>query len=317
MRLGIAGTGRIAQKFIEELRYVPEVSLAAVFNPRPLSARRFVEGACTHSERPVVFTSYEAMLAEVDAVYVASPSETHFAYARRALELGVHVLCEKPLSFSSDEISCLYATAREHGVVFLHAVKTAFFPAFRYLEKMVREGVVGDVIDVEASFTKLMDGDVPELADDGTGGSMRWLSTYPLYAISRFAGTQLKDACFFSLFDDCGVEVFTRGFLTFSRASASFKVGFGAKTDGSLIITGTRGFIRVPAPWWNTARFEVGGEDPDSTRVYELPIEGNGLRYEIAALAEMIRDGVARSELVTETDDLLFAEVYRRFSEAG
>lgn len=62
---------------------------------------------------------------------------------------------------------------------------------------MVREGVVGDVVDVEASFTKLMDGDVPELADDGTGGSMRWLSTCPLYAISRLAGTQLEDACFF------------------------------------------------------------------------------------------------------------------------
>lgn len=316
LRLGIVGTGRIAQKFTEELRHVPEMSLVAVFNPRLPSARRFAEGTCACFERLAVFTSFEMMLAEVDAVYIASPSETHFTYALQALEAGVHVLCEKPLAFSSDEISCLYAVAQKQGLVFLHAVKTAFFPAFRLLEKMVREGVVGDVVDVEASFTKLMDGGVPELADDGTGGSMRWLSTYPLYAISRFAGTQLDDARFFSVLDSRNVEVFTRALLILPGVSASFKVGFGAKTDGSLVITGTQGFVRVPAPWWNTVRFEVGGEDPNDTRVCELLVEGSGLRYEITAFAKMIRDGAIRSEFITEADDLFFSEVYRRFVEA-
>lgn len=118
LRLGIAGTGRIAQKFVKELRYVPEMSLVAVFDPRSSSAKRFAEEACACFGRPAVFASFEMMLAEVDAVYIASPSETHFTYAPQALEAGVHVLCEKPLAFSSDEISCLYAVAQKQGLVF-------------------------------------------------------------------------------------------------------------------------------------------------------------------------------------------------------
>lgn len=119
------------------------------------------------------------------------------------------------------------------------------------------------------------------------------------------------------MFNGRNVEVFTRALLIFPGVSTSFKIGFGAKTDGSLVITGTHGFVRVPAPRWNTVRFEVGGEDPKDTRVCELPIEGSGLRYEITAFAKMIRDGAIRSEFITEADDLFFSEVYRLFAEAS
>ena len=313
IRLGIVGTGRIARRFIEEACAVSGIRVVAAYNPCRSSAERFISNLPDNIPTLTAAQSYESLIDAVDAVYISSPTETHVHYAQQALEAGAHVLCEKPSSFQRHEIMRLYATAREKNVVFLHAVKTAFFPAFGHLEEVVRSGVICDVVSVEASFTKLMSGDVPELAAGGTGGSMRWLSTYPLYAISRFLGTHLRDAQFFSLYDERDVEVFTDGFLRFPHASASFKVGFGAKTDGSLVLTGSNGYVRVPAPWWNTSRYEVHFERPDDIVLYQAPIEGSGLRYEIQAFAEMIKGGDIRSSRVTEDNDLFFADVYARF----
>ena len=316
VRLGIVGTGRIAQKFVEELCAVPEFDLVAVFNPHLDSAQHFIEILPVELGRPASTGSFEELLTMVEALYIASPSETHFDFACRALKSGIHVLCEKPLSFDREEIQQLYAAARECDAVFLHAVKTAFFPAFRLLEEVVSGGMIGEVVDVEASFTKLMRGCIPELAADGTGGSMRWLSTYPLYAISRFIAGKIEDASFFSQYDPRGVEVFTSAFLKFPKASASFKVGFGAKTDGALVITGTEGYVRVPAPWWNTSRFEVCYEDPRDVHSVDVPVEGSGLRYEIKAFATSILGDAAWLKCVERDDDLLFADVFNRFTEA-
>lgn len=315
VRLGIVGTGRIARKFVEDLRFVPAIEVAAVFNPRIASAEQFAAQWDAESvQRPVPFDSFDAMVDAVDAVYIASPSETHIDYAERALRKSVHVLCEKPVAFRKSDVEHLYSLARLHNAVFLHAVKTAFFPGFRALERAVASGVIGDVVDVEASFTKLLEGNVPELCGDGTGGSMRWLSTYPLYAISRLVGSDLRDARFFTRRNNEDVDIFTRAFLVFPEASASFKVGFGAKTDGVLVITGTKGYIRVPAPWWNTTRFEVHFEDSTDVRLYLASSIGNGLNYEARAFAEMIDGGELLSCCVTEADDIFFSEVYELFS---
>lgn len=140
VRLGIVGTGRIAQKFVEELCAVPDFDLAAVFNPHPESVQRFAESLPAELGRPAIAGSFEELLTMVEALYIASPSETHFDFASHALKSGVHVLCEKPLSFDKEEIQWLYTAARERDVILLHAVKTAFFPAFRLLEEVVSGG---------------------------------------------------------------------------------------------------------------------------------------------------------------------------------
>ena len=92
---------------------------------------------------------------EVDAIYIASPHQTHYEYAKRALEQGKHVLCEKPLAFKRAEAEELFAIAREHGVVLLEAIKTAYCPGFVQLVGIAKSGVIGRICDVEACFTDL------------------------------------------------------------------------------------------------------------------------------------------------------------------
>jgi hypothetical protein len=78
-----------------------------------------------------------------------------------------------------------------------------------------------------------------------------------------------------------GVDMYTKAVFRFDHAVASFQVGLGVKTEGNMVISGTKGYVYVPAPWWKTDYFEVRYEDQNQNKKYFYPFDGEGLRYEI------------------------------------
>ncbi|MCR5102675.1 MAG: adenylyltransferase/cytidyltransferase family protein, partial [Butyrivibrio sp.] len=81
VRIGIVGTGRVADRFPKEVKYVSGANAVGAFNPHDDHARPFVE------KHQLAFWSnnYDEFLDKVDAVYIASPHDTHYEYAKRAL----------------------------------------------------------------------------------------------------------------------------------------------------------------------------------------------------------------------------------------
>ena len=122
INVGVVGTGRIAPRFISEAKYVSGINIACTFNPKLDSVQAFQDrhDITNYSD------SYEQLLGQVDALYIASPNETHFQYAKSALEAGKHVLCEKPIGFTKKESEQLYSYAKDNGLVLMEAVKTAY-----------------------------------------------------------------------------------------------------------------------------------------------------------------------------------------------
>ena len=107
IRIGMIGTGRIAQRFIEQARIVAGMEVTVIYNPRIESAKRFAK-----KHDVPEYTDDIGKLADLaDAVYIASPHETHYSYAGQMLHLGKHVLCEKPLTMSETEARDLYELA--------------------------------------------------------------------------------------------------------------------------------------------------------------------------------------------------------------
>ena len=74
---------------------------------------------------------------------------------------------------------------------------------------------------------------------------------------------------------------------------ASIKVGNGVKSEGELVISGTKGYLYVPAPWWKTDYFEVRHENPADNRRYFYQLEGEGVRWELAAFVSAVQRGEA------------------------
>lgn len=312
IRMGIIGCGRIAARTLVESKYVSGVDVVSVYNPRIESAKRFAQ----ENELPGYYDDFDKFCEEIDAVYIASPHPSHCDYAHRALMRGKHVLCEKPMALTGHGAEELYTLACEKNLVLLEAIKTAYAQSFDRLVALTKSGTIGAVKMVEACFTKLeADRTHREFSVEAAGGSMTELGTYSLLPILKLLGTNYKDVRFTSYREnENGVDLFTSGEILYPNAVGRIKMGLGVKSEGELIISGTTGYIYVPAPWWKTSYFEVRRENTANTDKYFFPFIGDGLRYEITEFCRLIQGGGLESFLWTNSESIAAAklmELYR------
>lgn len=283
-RLGVIGTGRIAHRFVPEARLIDGIEVAAVYNPRIASAEKFAE------ERNIEYAiaDIEKFIEKVDAVYIATPHEMHVDYCRQMLSAGKHVLCEKPMSFSEEDARELFVLAEKQKLVLMEGMKTAYCPGFKALLEVVKSGKIGRVIDVEACFSRISPSNVREVWDKTYGGSFTEFGTYSLLPIVKLLGIEDKNVNIWATQGKTGVDVYTKTNIDYGIATALAKTGLAVKSEGQLVIAGTKGYILVPSPWWLTKYFEVRYEDPNKIEKYNFAYEGDGLRYEIQEFVNRI-----------------------------
>ncbi len=311
VRMGVVGNGRIANRFVQEAKYVSGIDITSVYGRDENKAREFAE----HYELSAYYADYDAMLENVDAVYVAVPHHVHYDFAKKALLKGKHVLCEKPLSPSLNEAQELFELAERNQCILLEAVKTAFAPAFRQLIGVAKSGVIGNIRSVNATFTKLIEDKSSREYDlEQAGGALTELGTYPLLAVAKLFGVeQMPEVRFVSSLAPGGIDVYTHIDFIYPHGVATTDVGIGVKKEGDLCIAGTKGYIYVPAPWWKTELFEVRYENVSENRKYFLKFEGDGLRYELAFFLHMIHGDRKPEYEQAKKVSLFMAEMIQRY----
>lgn len=309
IRLGMIGTGRIAKRFVPEVNYVDRIKIEVVYNPRMGSAEKFAK----ENGLDKYTNNKEGLYADCDAVYIASPHQTHYTYAKEMLLAGKHVLCEKPMVFSKNQAEELFSIAKEKNLVLMEGIKTAYCPGFQALLQVVESGKIGEVYDVEACFTKLTANNLREMADTQYGGSFLELGTYSMLPIMKILGMKEEKIDFHKVTAENGVDIYTKASFDYGNKTGLAKVGLGVKSEGQLIIAGTKGYILVQAPWWLTRHFEVRYEDPSKKDVYDFTFEGQGLRYEIQAFADMINSGKVEYSVVKPEESIWLAEKMEKF----
>ena len=267
---------------------------------------------CERFQIPTLAHDLDELYANCNAVYIASPHYTHYDYAKAALMAGKHVLCETPLVFSRNQAEELYQIAEDKKLVLMVALKTAYTPAFGHLFSLLKSRVIGDIVEVNASVTTLTDESSEKLNSKHFGGSMSENACFPLLPIFKFLGTDYHNINFYSKMKN-GVDIFTKAVFRYDHAVASFQVGLGVKTEGSMTIAGTKGYVYVPAPWWKTDYFEVRYEDQNQNKKYFYPFMGEGLRYEIKDfVAAILSNGYYYSK-VSKKENLKMAEVQEQY----
>lgn len=311
IKLGIVGTGRIAKRFMTEFSYVNGVDVTSAFNPQKEEVEQFAASYGIHS----CTDSYEDFLREVDGVYIASPHLTHYDYTKRALLAGKHVLCEIPFMLSGEEARELYDLAASKGLVLLEASKTAHCSAWTHLLVLAKSGVIGEIVDVKVSLSKLMvDTSLREFDVKQAGGAVTELAPLCLMAIVKLLGVDYKDLRFYTKMQN-GVDVFTKGEVIYTSSVASFTLGLGVKTEGNLVISGTKGYILVPSPWWLTNYFKICYEDRNKNKRYFYTYQGDGLRYELQEFISMIFSGRMSSYRLRRKESVAIAEIIGAYRE--
>lgn len=311
IRMGIVGSGRIAPRFIAEAKYVSGLNVQCVYNPHRESAERFGKEYDLDSYSD----GFEKFLDAVDAIYIAAPHETHYAYARSALLAGKHVLCEKPLAFQRSEAEELFSLARERHLVLMEGIKTAYCPGFAQLISVAKSGKIGEIRDVEACFSRLTDPNLREMVDVSYGGAFLEFGSYTVLPIIKLLGTDYKKIKISSILAENGVDLYTKIYFDYADGMATSKTGLGVKSEGQLLISGTKGYILAESPWWLTRKFQVRYEDPGKIETYTPNFLGDGLRYEIGEFAMRINGRGGHLFRLTEEETLAMVDVVERFME--
>lgn len=279
VRIGIIGDENelvLMDKFVTESRYVNGVSVEGVCYPN------VEQLTCSLRSLPVVTENYEELISLVDAVYIVSNLSKHYEQVKCALNHNVHVLCESPLTQSVAELQEMTELAKAKQLVLMDAIRTAYSTAYYRMLLLVKSGRIGNVVSVDVSCSSLR-----ERTPNAAGSFYSW-GPNALLPVFQILGIDYADKQILSLFEDDDYDAFTKVSFIYPNAVASVKIGKGVKTEGELVISGTTGYVYVPAPWWKTDYFEIRREDPTQNKRYFYQLEGEGIRYEIVSFLKAI-----------------------------
>lgn len=284
LRLGFVGDTEFLNKVYHESMFVNGVTVNGIFTKQPDKILSKIEGI-------KIINEYESLLDEVDAVYIRSQPECHYDQIKLALKKGKSVLCESPRIISLSQWDELEMIAKENNLILMDAIKTAYATAYSRLLLLLQGGRIGKIISVDASCTRLEDNKLYSKSG-GWRALYEWGPTAML-PVFQILGTNYVDSSIIAYFSnkEHKYEDFVKFDFLYPHAVASIKMGSGVKTEGELIITGTKGYAYVPAPWWKTDYFELRYENPAENKRYFYSLDGEGIRYELVSFVKAIEFG--------------------------
>ena len=287
MRIGLIGESPILNKIEHESHYVNGLSISGVYS-------RDTTYFSSELKKLTTYNSIDDLLENSDGVYIISSPKHHYDDIKSALSKGKHVLCESPITICEDKLTELYAIAKGNNCILMDSLKTAYSLAYYRLCLLAKSGIIGKIVSVDATCTSLYN---VEINNDSMLSSI-WNSVCAwgptaLLPVFQLLGTAYSSKTITThlLREDLDYDTFTKISLIYPHAVASIKVGQGVKSEGELIISGTKGYIYVPAPWWKTDYFEVRYENPAENKRHFYPLEGEGLRYELVSFLKSISNG--------------------------
>jgi predicted dehydrogenase len=249
LRWGILGPGRIAPRLVRAIAGSERGELVAVASRDIVRARTF---AAIHGIAES-FGSYEGLLAdpEVDVVYVSLPNHLHAEWTIRALEAGKHVLCEKPLALTVDQVDAISVAAKRAGRIAVEAFMYLHHPQILRAVDLAGGGALGRLELVTGTFSfPLSKADDPRIDPSMGGGSLWDVGCYPISLARRIAGEEPDRVAAFARFDDLGVDRTFIGQLHFPGGLlAQFDSGFAAPDRERVEIVGGEATLVLDSPF--------------------------------------------------------------------
>lgn len=285
IRIGIIGSSVVIDKFIKECGYVNGIKIVGI------CSENYDNNTRCDASGLLMTNDYDRLLEEVDAMYIVSLPTRHYSEIKRALQRGKHVLCESPVAVSVRESDELYAIAKEKKLVLVDAIKTAYSTAYSRMILLVKGGAIGDVVSIDTVCTSLCNVDYRNIEYMGKlwNSITSWGPTalLPIFHILGDKYDNIRIATRIGE-ESLAYDEFTRISLEYPGAVATAKVGKGVKSEGEMIISGTRGYVYIPAPWWKTDYFEIRYENPSENKRYFYQLDGEGIRNEVLSFIRLI-----------------------------
>jgi predicted dehydrogenase len=242
---------------------------------------------------PHAYDDYRRLIdsGEVDVIYIGTPHPQHYAIARTALQAGVAVLCEKPVTLTAKQARDLIAVATEHQTLFAEAMWMRTNPVIQALFDDLKSGVIGEPQQVVADFAFHKPSLPVRLLDPALGGgSLMDGGIYPMTFAYLALGRPAEVKAVGSLNDD-GVDLnVAMSWRYDSGAVAALTCGLRSQNPWVASISGPDGNLQVPHrfhhPEYYLRTTAYGAERID------VPAHGRGYHYEAAEVMRALRQGL-------------------------
>ncbi len=304
IKVGVVGGDPTVYKLIEQAKKVNGLKISGLYS----------DEADIVLKADKAYKTYDALLAGNDAVYVAVRPENRFEYISRALNSGKHVISESPISLDGKQAESLYRLAEEKKLILFDSIKTAYGLPFQRLVLLIKSGIIGEIKNIDATCTSL---EVKEwLKVTKYYSSFTGWGAVALLPVFKILGIDYESISFLTLNSDDFKDIYTKATLKYKDAVATVNVGVGVKSEGDLRISGTDGYIYVPAPWWKSGYFEVRFEDLTKNKRYFYENEGDGLRMELVRFVRSISDN-ANNYYLSDDISIAICKVMKQYKGAA
>jgi predicted dehydrogenase len=294
IKWGIIGCGRIAHRFVQGLKALPDTELVSLWSRRAESVSSFVDlyggNACN--------TADELLASDIDAVYIATLPDSHAEYSLAAFNAGKHVLCEKPAAINLSILNPVLEAAKSKGLLFMEGMKPPFYPLYRRLKEYLLTDPIGPAGYVRAgSSVADLPPEHPNFSHDLAGGAIMGIGIYEAFLAVDWLG-ETKEVQTMGRFGETGVDMFAVFQTLHTNGYAQLYAGFDLHGKGDALICGTIGHVTIHKNWWNPQRATINYLDG---RVVELdePFTAGGLNYEIEHFCQLITEGKTESDIIT------------------
>jgi predicted dehydrogenase/aryl-alcohol dehydrogenase-like predicted oxidoreductase len=302
---GIIGTGAIAKAFAHGLKASATGKLVAVGSRTKQSAEEF---GSQHGV-DACHGSYQALLEDetVQAVYISTPHPFHAEWAIKATEAGKHVLCEKPLALNQWQGQAIIESARKNAVYLSEAFMYRFHPQTAKLVELIREGAIGEVRMIRASFGfDVKNGYNPEgrlFKNELGGGGILDVGCYAVSGARLVAGAAVGkpfdnpvqvSGC--AKLSPTGVDEWAAAVLQFdSGITAHVTCATRVQLENELVVYGSDGQVTVSNPWVADRQNAVTGKiivkNGGEQTVHEIPATATSFALEADGVAKAISSG--------------------------
>jgi xylose dehydrogenase (NAD/NADP) len=262
VRWGILSTARINRALVGPLHNSPRSELLAVASRDLERAKDYADS----NDIPRVFGSYGDLLAdpEIDAVYISLPNHLHCEWSVEAAANGKHVLCEKPLVLSVEEMDRIEGAAKANQVTIFEAFMYLHHPQTLGLQKMVKSGELGQLQSIRSHFSFHLPNsgaDNIRLQPEMGGGSLWDVGVYPVSfsVVMADAGPPVEVSAV-RRNGKSGVDTAFDGQMHFANdVVAQISCGFARPLEWGATLAGSQRIVRIEAPW------KPGAEGVEST----------------------------------------------------
>ncbi|MDF2433795.1 MAG: scyllo-inositol 2-dehydrogenase [Mucilaginibacter sp.] len=294
IKWGIIGCGRIAHRFVQGLREVPDTALTSVWSRRAETVTTFVEQyggtACQ--------TIDELLQSDIDAVYIATLPDSHAFYSIAALNAGKHVLCEKPAATNLNILEGILEIVKSKELLFMEGMKPPFFPLYRRLKEYLINDPIGKVGYIRAgSAVADCPPEHPNYSHELIGGSLMQIGIYEAFLAIDWLGST-KQVQALGRFGETGIDMFSIFQTEHNNGYAQLYCGLDLHGKGDALICGEIGNVTIHKNWWNPSRATINYLDGRTVELDE-PFTAGGLNYEVEHFCNLIKEGKNESQVIS------------------